>query len=129
MKNIKLLTTLLISFFLVAGIYVSSHNEITDDFFVYNTIIDYKAKSNYAAVFNRESKKIKFEKNADKSAYPASLTKMMTAIVAIENIENLDKLVKVDTETYIKMVNQGSSMAGFYGNETVAIKIYFMELY
>ena len=42
---------------------------------------------------------ILFSKNADKQMYPASLTKIMTAIVALEHCPDLNQMV-----TYIVMV-------------------------
>lgn len=47
-------------------------------------------------VIDRKSKKVLFEKNADQQIYPASTTKMMTALVAYETYP-LDRLLTVDT--------------------------------
>ncbi len=78
--------------------------------------------SEYIYVLNREDKKTEFEKNAKVRAYPASLTKIMTTIVAIENIEDLSKVAPVDVDTYKEMVANNASMAGFYGRETVTYR-------
>lgn len=93
-------------------------NEKSDhNFYVYNTTFEYSAFSEYAIVLNRETKKIKYEKNSNDKAYPASLTKMMTAIVAIEQIEDVEAIAPIDAESYYKLVSKNSSMAGFYINE------------
>lgn len=42
-------------------------------------------------LINLDSKQVIYEKNADKKMYPASLTKIMTAIVVVENVQDLDK--------------------------------------
>lgn len=60
---------------------------------------------------------ILFSKNRNKIAYPASLTKMMTALVALDHIKDLDGVAPVDKLTYQRMVRSNASMAGFYGNE------------
>lgn len=53
---------------------------------------------------------------------PASLTKMMTVLVACEQQSDWDKTVAVDTESYQRMVAADSSMAGFYGKEPVTVR-------
>ena len=57
--------------------------------------IDVDLHSRYAAVYDLTGKRLLYTKNADKKARPASLTKVMTAILAIENIEDLDKKIAV----------------------------------
>ncbi|WP_207289646.1 D-alanyl-D-alanine carboxypeptidase family protein [Senegalia massiliensis] len=78
--------------------------------------------SKYIYVLNREDKSVEYEKNVKTRAYPASLTKIMTTIVALEHIDDLSKSVKVDVKTYKKMVENNSSMAGFYGREAVTYR-------
>ncbi|MCF6459843.1 D-alanyl-D-alanine carboxypeptidase family protein [Clostridium sp. Cult3] len=78
--------------------------------------------SKYIYVMNRENKNIEYEKNSNSRTYPASLTKIMTTIVALEHIENLSDIAPVDTDTYQTMVAKNSSMAGFYGKEAVTYR-------
>lgn len=73
--------------------------------------------SEYIYVLNREDGSEIFTKNHQDKAYPASLTKIMTTLVALEHIENLSAIAPVDINTYREMVNQNASMAGFYGKE------------
>lgn len=63
-----------------------------------------------------------FKVNADAKLYPASLTKMMTAVVALDYIDDLDGMIKIDKESYQRMVAENSSMAGFLGNEVVSYR-------
>lgn len=81
---------------------------------------DYHSK--YIYVLNREDDSVVFEKNAKKKAYPASLTKIMTTIVALENTGNLSEIAPIDVESYQKMVAENASMAGFYGNESTTYR-------
>lgn len=78
--------------------------------------------SEYIYVINREDKTVVVEKNSTKNAYPASLAKIMTTIVALENIDDLSETALVDVETYQAMVNQNASMAGFYGRESTTYR-------
>jgi D-alanyl-D-alanine carboxypeptidase (penicillin-binding protein 5/6) len=81
-----------------------------------NTSLDEYA-SEYIYVENRTSKNEVMKKNHKVKTCPASLTKIMTTIVALEHIEDLSAIAPVDVDTYIEMVNNNSSMAGFYGKE------------
>ncbi len=53
---------------------------------------DISAKT--AIVIEKESGKVLYEKNADEKVFPASTTKIMTALLAIEN-DDLNKTVKI----------------------------------
>jgi len=48
-----------------------------------------------AIVMDYKTGKVLWEKNPDELMYPASTTKMMTAILAIENIKDLNKKIKI----------------------------------
>lgn len=78
--------------------------------------------SPYIYLFDRETGNTIYEKNIHSKTYPASLTKIMTAIVALENIDNLSEITPIDVETYQDMVDQNASMAGFYGREAVTYR-------
>ena len=60
-----------------------------------------------------------FSVNADSKQYPASLTKMMTAIVAIENIDDLSKMTTIPSSIFAYTTEQDASVAGFSPNENV----------
>ena len=62
---------------------------------------------------------ILFEKNPDQKMYPASMTKMLTALVALDYFEP-EELIKVGTE--INEVSLDSSKAGHQLGETLTIK-------
>jgi D-alanyl-D-alanine carboxypeptidase (penicillin-binding protein 5/6) len=81
-----------------------------------NTSLD-EYDSKYIYVENRTSKNEVIKKNHKVKTCPASLTKIMTTIVALEHIEDLSAIAPVDVDTYKEMVNNNSSMAGFYGKE------------
>lgn len=73
--------------------------------------------SKYIYVLNRESKNQVLKKNHKAKTYPASLTKIMTTIIAVEHIEDLSAIAPIDIDTYKEMIKSNSSMAGFYGKE------------
>ena len=59
------------------------------------------------------------QKNSEEKIYPASLTKMMTAIVAIENLTNLQKEIQLTHYTFNGLYSANASMAGFQPGEKV----------
>ncbi|MGE7997580.1 D-alanyl-D-alanine carboxypeptidase family protein [Lysinibacillus sp. NPDC093190] len=74
------------------------------------------------ALLLNEKGDVLFEKNADDIIYPASLTKIMTAIVAIEMTTNLQKQTIVTPQTISKFTAQNASMAGFKAGDFVTIE-------
>lgn len=74
---------------------------------VYANEID--IKSNNAVLYNLEENRILYEKNKDQKVSIASLTKLMTALVAVENIDNLNEKVKFEKSDYEKLAKQDAS--------------------
>lgn len=62
------------------------------------------------------------EKDADARMYPASLTKIMTAIVAIERLENMDRVITVPADFFEELYAQNASRAGFEPGEQVTVR-------
>lgn len=54
--------------------------------------------------------------------YPASLTKIMTVIVAIESIENLDRMVVMQPEWIENLLRKEASMAGYAAGESACMR-------
>lgn len=67
-------------------------------FFIPINIEALEINSEHAILYNMNDDIIIFEKNADERTYIASLTKIMTTIVAIENIDDVDETVSVPYE-------------------------------
>ncbi|WP_066190983.1 MULTISPECIES: D-alanyl-D-alanine carboxypeptidase family protein [Gracilibacillus] len=78
--------------------------------------------SQYMYVIDRETGDVIHEKNAQSKAYPASLTKIMTVILALENINDLSAPAPIDTETQSEMFTNNASMAGFSAGESVTYR-------
>ena len=73
---------------------------------------DFAPNAKSAILVDNLSGKVLYEKNADQEVYIASLTKMMTALVAIENIKDFNQKVVV-TSDMLKDVTYDLSVAGF----------------
>lgn len=77
--------------------------------------------SQYALLEEMESGKILASKNMQDAIYPASMTKMMTAIVVIESVEDLYETLVISEDIYPYLYEQEASMAGYQPNDEVPI--------
>ncbi len=69
------------------------------------------------------------KKQSEQKIYPASLTKMMTAIVAIEKLPNLQKKINLQAFIFQPLYKENASMAGFQpGEEVPAIDLLYGAL-
>lgn len=62
-----------------------------------------------------------YEKNAEETIYPASLTKIMTVLIAIEQANDLNERAVVNGDIHRQLTGENASMAGFVANEEVAL--------
>lgn len=121
-KRFRLAVILIVIFFIITTL---GHEAGVVNFDVKKLVNIFKKDdyaSEYIVLMDREEKKIEYKKNPKEKAYPASLIKIMTTIVALENIEDISQRAPVDTETYQKMVAKNASMAGFRGREPVTYR-------
>ncbi len=77
--------------------------------------------SQYALLEEMESGKILASKNMQDAIYPASMTKMMTAIVIIEHVEDLNEKIIIPEDIYPYLYEQDASVAGFQAYDEVPI--------
>ena len=82
--------------------------------------IDIGITSKEAIIYNLNDDKVIYEKNSNEQTKIASLTKIMTCLVALENIDNLEETVKVEYEDLTGL--SGYAVAGFKAGDEVTIK-------
>lgn len=78
--------------------------------------------SSNAILINNTTSEILFVKDAYAKIYPASITKVMTAILAIENIPDLNAEITLSDTMFQYIIEQNASVAGFSPNETVTAR-------
>lgn len=78
--------------------------------------------SSNAILFDPADGNALYAKNAHERAYPASLTKLMTALVAVEQISDFDAPVTLEYADYAGLYEQNAAMAGFALGETVTAR-------
>ncbi|MCI8777863.1 MAG: D-alanyl-D-alanine carboxypeptidase [Bacilli bacterium] len=78
--------------------------------------------SKYAIIYNMDTNEVLYEYNSNEITSIASLTKIMTCIVAIENIENLDTKVTLGKDVFYGLVEAQASVAGFKYGDNVSYR-------
>ena len=88
--------------------------------YIFLPIINIKALEIYsenAVLYNMNEDKIIYEKNANEKVKVASLTKIMTTIIALENIENIKEEVKMPESAFNGL--DGYVVSGIKKNEII----------
>ena len=75
--------------------------------------------SPYAVLMQKKGGKVIGEINSEERIYPASMTKIMTAIVALEELDSLDQEITLSQEMFADLYAQDAMQAGFQPGETV----------
>nr|WP_296831378.1 D-alanyl-D-alanine carboxypeptidase [uncultured Marvinbryantia sp.] len=78
--------------------------------------------SPYAILIAADTGETLAEKSSHAQIYPASLTKIMTALLVIEYSGNLDETVWIPTDIYEQLYAEGASMAGFLPGEETTLR-------
>ncbi|MBQ7045367.1 MAG: D-alanyl-D-alanine carboxypeptidase [Clostridia bacterium] len=82
---------------------------------------DVRAKT--ALLVSLDTDEVIYSKNADEKVYPASLTKMMTAVIVLENTEDLDaEIVTASKSALTKILGTGSTVMGLLEGEKVTAR-------
>lgn len=84
--------------------------------------MDDEIKSKYAVMISRSDGRIIASREADTRIYPASLTKIMSLIVAVEKAESLDETIVFTNDMISPFYEQNASLAGFVEGEEVNLK-------
>lgn len=86
--------------------------------------------SNEAILIDAETGAVISEKNPDTQAYPASVTKMMTLLIACEQLTDYNEVYPLPREIYDTLYYQDLSTAGFECNEPITINdlLYGLQL-
>ena len=84
--------------------------------------IELDISSKNAILYNIDNNEILYEKNSNDKVQIASLTKIMTALVSIENIEDLDKQIIINNSDFKNVQKYNLVTAGFTVGEVVTYK-------
>ncbi len=69
------------------------------------------------------------EKNQDEKLYPASLTKIVTAILTINNVSSTSEMVTMSSEAYNVLLGSGAQVAGIeMGDEISVLDLLYLSM-
>lgn len=85
---------------------------------------EFEIHSKHAILYNLNDNNVLYEKNSEERTAIASLTKIMTTIVAIENIEDLNQTVTLTSNVFTGLSEANASVAGFQ----IGNKVTYLDL-
>ncbi|KMK78334.1 hypothetical protein AB990_01515 [Alkalihalobacillus pseudalcaliphilus] len=77
--------------------------------------------SEHVYLLRLDDEQVIYEKNAYQETSIASLTKMMTTLVAAEKLENEEVMIRIDEDMFEFLRSENLSVAGFLPNEEVNV--------
>ena len=86
-----------------------------------DTLYAQNLNSEYAILVSLSDNSVVASKKSDQKMYPASMTKIMTVIVACENITDMKDTFTITEEIRIPLDNSGASMAWFKINQPITL--------
>lgn len=145
-KNFKVCFSIIIIILLATGVYISANEFISftkerlsenirissseleeKDIFhhdkqenSYDYLLDEELYSPYLILVDLKDQKVVTNIRSEERIYPASLTKIMTTIVAIENIADLKETIILEKVIFPDLYKANASMAGFLPGEEVS---------
>lgn len=85
---------------------------------------DTELESDQVIVEDITDNKIVYEKNPDEKTRPASLAKILSAIVILENTDDMDQKVQLMQRDYDNLKNSGIATSGFLPGEKATVDDY-----
>ena len=83
--------------------------------------IDVDIYSGNAILINLKNKSVVYDKNSGEKIFPASLTKIMSAIVIIENLTDYGEEITLPIGIYNQIYTENAATAGFLPEEKVTV--------
>lgn len=72
-----------------------------------------QVESKYVTIYSLNEHSAIYEQKAHEQMYPASLTKIMTTLVALEHIDDLHKEIVLGKDIFEGLEKEGASVAGY----------------
>lgn len=82
---------------------------------------DQEVNSEAVYLVNMDSGTVVYSKNEDQQLAPASLTKIMTAIIVLETEQDLEKIITPTSRIFDEFVGQNASTADFRAGENIRV--------
>lgn len=82
----------------------------------------FEVQSEVALLVSLDTGDVIYEKNADEKRFPASITKIMTAILLMENCNDLSQKVTVTQENYDSLLGSGLVVGNLVPGENITLE-------
>lgn len=76
-----------------------------------------------AILYSLDTNEVMFEQNANEHKFPASLTKIMTAVVVIDEVQNLDEEIIVKDYFISSLSGTGLTMGNLKTGEKISVRV------
>ena len=119
-KITAIILLMIISFTFSCTVLAENEDKINTEEKVVEEKAGIYANSPYAILLDMNTSMVLYEKNADERVYPADLTKIMTAVLVLENC-NLEELAGA-SETALSNVKAGDSKLGIIQKEKLSVR-------
>ena len=107
----------ILSFLIILGVFCSLFS-ITGSAYAPS---NFTVNAQYCMLSNMDTGEILYSKNADERLYPASITKLMTALVVCENVDDLNQTVTIDGDLLESLLGTDSSLSYIVKDEVLSI--------
>ena len=107
----------ILSFLIILGVFCSLFS-ITGSAYAPS---NFTVNAQYCMLSNMDTGEILYSKNADERLYPASITKLMTALVVCENVDDLNQTVTIDSDLLESLLGTDSSLSYIVKDEVLSI--------
>ncbi len=115
----KKMFSLLLSFVIVV---VTLLGTFSAEAAVFTPDVELYSKAHMLINLDDNSFPVVSQKNQDEKMYPASLTKIVTAMVALKNVDDLSKTTTVSKEAHDILLGSGAQVAEFKIGDTVSVE-------
>ena len=78
--------------------------------------------SRHALLIDLETWEVIAEKDPDAVVYPASITKIMTVLLAVERLPDPDMTTSISAETILDLISRNAARAGFEAGEQITVR-------
>ena len=78
--------------------------------------------SDYIYLIDIDNGQVLWSMRGEDSMYPASLTKIMTAVLAIESLSDLEERILITEDMWAGLVEENASVAGFYPGDEPTVR-------
>ena len=78
--------------------------------------------SDYIYICDAESGQVLTERNPDERMYPASMTKILTVIVALDHLTDMDQIIEITDPMVDGLAEANASVAGFTAGDRITVR-------